>query len=79
MPRRRRPRRHRRQVASNGVWRPPELVDLGVKAGLIEKSGAWFSYKETKLQGFEKLYLFFENAPEIYEEMRSEIKKMLGL
>ncbi len=49
-----------------GVSKTGELIDLGVKAGLVEKSGAWFSYDSQRLgQGRENAKGFMRDNPEI--------------
>ena len=49
-----------------GVSKTGELVDLGVKAGVVEKSGAWFSYNSQRLgQGRENAKLFLRDNPEL--------------
>ena len=49
-----------------GISKTGELVDLGVKAGVVEKSGAWFSYNSQRLgQGRENAKLFLRDNPEI--------------
>ena len=54
-----------------GVSKTGELVDLGVKAGVVEKSGAWFSYNSQRLgQGRENAKLFLRDNP----ARRSEIE-----
>jgi len=47
-----------------GVSKMGEILDLGVKAGIVEKSGAWFSYDSQRLgQGREKRESVFESQP----------------
>ena len=54
-----------------GVSKTGELVDLGVKAGIVEKSGAWFSYDSQRLgQGRENAKLFLRDNPEIANDHR---------
>ena len=56
-----------------------ELIDLGVKAGLVEKSGAWFSYKGEKLgQGRENAKIFLRDHPEIANEIENKIRADAG-
>ena len=53
-----------------GISKVGELVDLGVKAGVVEKSGAWFSYDSQRLgQGRENAKTFLKNNPEIADEI----------
>ena len=49
-----------------GVSKNGELIDLGVKAGVVEKSGAWFSYDSQRIgQGRENAKTFLKNNPDI--------------
>ena len=62
-----------------GISKTGELIDLGVKAGIVEKSGAWFSYKGEKLgQGRENAKLFLKENPNIAEEIESKIRADAG-
>ncbi len=57
-----------------GLSRAGDLVDLGVEADIVEKSGSWYSYGDTKLgQGKEKARAFFEENPEIAEKVEMAI------
>tara|TARA_Y100001936_G_scaffold232553_1_gene257600 strand:+ start:683 stop:1762 length:1080 start_codon:yes stop_codon:yes gene_type:complete len=58
-----------------GISKLGELVDLGVKAGAIEKSGAWFSYKGDKIgQGRENSKIFLKENPAIAKEIESAVR-----
>ena len=58
-----------------GISKLGELVDLGVKAGAIEKSGAWFSYKGDKIgQGRENSKIFLKENPAIANEIESVVR-----
>ena len=58
-----------------GISKLGELVDLGVKAGTIEKSGAWFSYKGEKVgQGRENSKIFLKENPAIAKEIEEAIR-----
>lgn len=62
-----------------GISKTGELIDLGIKAGLIEKAGAWFSYKGEKLgQGRENAKLFLRDHPEIADEIENKIRADAG-
>lgn len=62
-----------------GISKTGELIDLGVKAGLVEKSGAWFSYKGEKLgQGRENAKLFLRDHPEVADEIEAKIRADAG-
>jgi recombination protein RecA len=55
-----------------------EMVDIGVDAGILKKSGSWFSYGETKLgQGREAVKQLLADNPELQEEITAQIKEYL--
>jgi recombination protein RecA len=63
-----------------GISKVGELIDLGVKAGVVEKSGAWFSYDSQRLgQGRENGKTFLKNNPEIADEIELAIRENSGL
>ena len=63
-----------------GISKLGELVDLGVKAGIVEKSGAWFSYDSQRLgQGRENAKLFLRENPEIANEIERAVRENAGL
>ena len=62
-----------------GISKTGELIDLGVKAGIVEKAGAWFSYKGEKLgQGGENAKLFLKENPAVAEEIENKIRADAG-
>ncbi|RWL38670.1 MAG: DNA recombination/repair protein RecA, partial [Mesorhizobium sp.] len=59
-----------------GVSKTGELVDLGVKAGVVEKSGAWFSYNSQRLgQGRENAKLFLRDNPDTAREIEMALRQ----
>ena len=63
-----------------GVSKMGELVDLGVKAGIVEKSGAWFSYDSQRLgQGRENAKTFLKTNPEGAAKIESQIRQNSGV
>ncbi len=63
-----------------GVSKNGELIDLGVKAGVVEKSGAWFSYNSQRLgQGRENAKLFLRDNPELANEIETALRQNAGL
>ena len=63
-----------------GISRDGEIIDYGVKLDIIDKSGAWFSYKANKIgQGRENAKAYLKEHPEISEEIVSAIKGSMGL
>ncbi len=62
-----------------GISKEGELVDYGVKLDIIDKSGAWFSYNETKLgQGRENVKAFLKENKEVAIEIEEKIKQAIG-
>jgi recombination protein RecA len=63
-----------------GVSKMGELVDLGVKAGIVEKSGAWFSYDSTRIgQGRENAKTFLKQNPDMAAKIEQMIRQNMGL
>jgi recombination protein RecA len=63
-----------------GVSKSGELVDLGVRAGVVEKSGAWFSYDSVRLgQGRENAKAFLKTNPEMADKIERAIRENSGL
>jgi recombination protein RecA len=63
-----------------GVSKMGEILDLGVKAGIVEKSGAWFSYDSQRLgQGRENAKAFLRENPEITAKIETAIRQNSGL
>ena len=63
-----------------GVSKTGELIDLGVKSGIVEKSGAWFSYNSERLgQGRENSKNFLAENPDIAAEIELAIRQNAGL
>jgi recombination protein RecA len=58
-----------------GVSKVGEILDLGVKAGLIDKSGAWFSYDSTRIgQGRENAKQFLKDNPDVAQRIENAIR-----
>jgi recombination protein RecA len=63
-----------------GISKVGELIDLGVKANVVEKSGAWFSYDSQRLgQGRENAKTFLKDNPEVAAEIEAKIRQNAGL
>ena len=63
-----------------GVSKVGELIDLGVKASVVEKSGAWFSYDSQRIgQGRENAKLFLKGNPDIAARIETAIRQNAGL
>ena len=63
-----------------GISKTGELLDLGVAAGLVEKSGSWFSYGSQRIgQGRENAKTFMQENPDIANELETAIRSNAGL
>jgi recombination protein RecA len=63
-----------------GISKTGELIDLGVKAGIVEKSGAWFSYDSQRLgQGRENAKLYLRENPAAAAAIEQAIRQNAGL
>lgn len=63
-----------------GISREGELVDLGVEAGAIEKSGAWYSYNGDKIgQGKENVKEFLRTNPDVFDDVYNKIREFYHL
>ena len=61
-----------------GISRASEIIDLGVEYGIIQKSGAWFSYDGSKLaQGRDQAKRVIQDNPELAEELEEKIMEAL--
>ncbi len=62
-----------------GISRIGELLDIGVEAEIIKKSGSWFSYGDTKLgQGRDAVKTLLDDNPELAEEVEGKIKEIIA-
>ena len=63
-----------------GVSRMGELIDLGVRAGIVEKSGSWFSYDGQRIgQGRENAKTYLKETPGVADAIDAEIRRNAGL
>ncbi|MBX3496485.1 MAG: recombinase RecA [Parvibaculum sp.] len=63
-----------------GISKTGELVDLGVKAGIVEKSGSWFSYNSQRIgQGRENAKQFLKDNPDMAAEIEAAVRQNAGL
>jgi recombination protein RecA len=63
-----------------GISKMGEIIDYGVKLDIIDKAGAWFSYKSTKIgQGRENSKIFLKDNPAVCQEIENEIRNNIGL
>jgi recombination protein RecA len=67
-------------VFGEGISREGDIVDLGVEANIIEKSGTWFSYGEARIgQGRENAKEFFKTHPDVAAEVEARVMTHFGL
>ena len=63
-----------------GISKTGELIDLGVAANLVEKSGSWFSYNDQRIgQGKENAKKFLMENPDLAHELEEKIRSNSGL
>jgi recombination protein RecA len=62
-------------VYGEGISKLGEVIDLGVKAGVVEKSGSWFSYNSQRIgQGRENVREFLKNNPDIADQIEKAVR-----
>ena len=67
-------------IWGTGISRSGELIDLGVDAGIVDKSGAWFAFGAEKLgQGKEKVRALLDETPELRNAIESQLIEHLGM
>jgi recombination protein RecA len=67
-------------IYGEGVSREGDLIDVGVTAGVLEKSGTWISYKADRLgQGRDNARVFLKENVDIRHKLEQELRKHLGL
>jgi len=63
-----------------GISKVGELIDLGVKAGVVDKSGAWYSYGDERIgQGRENAKQFLRDHPDMSNSIEDKIRASHGL
>ena len=66
-------------IFGKGICKFGNILDVGVKLNIVDKSGSWFSYKDEKLgQGREKAKEYLAQNPEIMEKIETEIRAKLN-
>jgi recombination protein RecA len=67
-------------IYGEGISKEGDLIDLGAAQNLVEKSGAWYSYKGERIgQGRENARQFLKDNPEVRKKLDMELRKALGL
>jgi len=63
-----------------GISREGEIIDLGVKAGIVDKAGAWYSYNGTRIgQGKDNVREYLKERPELALEIENRVREQLGV
>ena len=66
-------------IYGQGISQTGDLIDTGVTAGVIDKSGSWYSYDGERIgQGRKNVKIFLENNPDIYNSALIKVKESLG-
>ena len=67
-------------IYGEGVSRIGEVIDLGVKHEIVEKSGSWFAYKGNKIgQGKENAKTYLKENPKLAEEIENAVREKIGI
>ena len=63
-----------------GISREGEIIDMGVEADLVEKSGSWYSYNGDRIgQGKDNVREFLKENPAIAKDIEAKIREKLGV
>jgi len=63
-----------------GISKEGELIDLGSEAGVLDKTGSWYSYNGEKLgQGKENVKLLLKDRPELRDEIEEKVREYYGI
>src|SRR3546814_15203052 len=64
----------------SGISREGEIIDLGVQAGVVDKSGAWYSYSGTRIgQGKDNVREYLKEHPELSVEIENKVRETQGI
>ncbi len=65
-------------IFGEGISKVGEIIDMGVELGILQKSGSWFSYGDSKVgQGRDAVKQFLHDNPEMMDEMEARIREAL--
>jgi len=65
-------------IFGEGISKIGEIIDMGVELGILNKSGSWFSYNDTKIgQGRDSVKQFLHDNPEVANEIEKRIREAL--
>ena len=63
-----------------GISRQGEIIELGVNAGIVDKSGAWYAYNKDRIgQGKDNAREYLIEHPEIAQEIEAKVREKLGV
>ena len=63
-----------------GISTVGDLLDIGVEAGIVEKSGAWYSFNGERIgQGRENVKSFLKENPDLYATLNQQVRESVGL
>lgn len=66
-------------IYGEGISKPGELIDLGVKHDIVEKSGSWFSYNSQRIgQGKENVRQYLKDNPDVANEIEEKIREKVS-
>ncbi len=67
-------------IYGTGISRTSEIIDMGVEAGIVDKSGAWFAFGKEKLgQGKENVRALLDEDAELRAQIESKLMEHLGV
>src|SRR5258705_1849329 len=67
-------------IYGEGISKEGDLIDMGVAQNMVEKSGAWYSFKGERIgQGRENAKQFLKDNPDLRAKLDVDLRKMLGL
>jgi recombination protein RecA len=65
-------------IFGEGISKVGEIIDMGVELGILQKSGSWFAYNESKIgQGRDAVKQFLHDNPEVADEVEAKIRASL--
>jgi recombination protein RecA len=64
---------------NEGISKSGDLIDLAVAKEIIKKGGAWFTYEDHRVQGRDGLKKLLEETPELYNEILTKVREVLGI
>ena len=65
-------------MSGQGISKVGEILDIAVESNVIQKSGSWFSYDETKLgQGRDAVKTLIKDNPELMDELEKKVVELI--